>query len=91
MLFKIKKFLMPALIAVAEHLNYTTFVDKVYGSFITFSKDDIWGVRKVCVENMAKLITLIRKDEIDKFKECAEFFKKALNDQNRWVKNQALV
>jgi hypothetical protein len=30
MLFKIKKFLLPALIAVSKHLDYEIFIEKVY-------------------------------------------------------------
>lgn len=30
MLFKIKKFLLPALIAISKHLDYNVFMQKVY-------------------------------------------------------------
>ena len=56
MLFKIKKFLLPALIAISKHLNYDVFMEKVYGTFKTFNNDEIWGVRKVCIENVASLM-----------------------------------
>ena len=91
MLFKIKKFLLPALISISKHLDYATFITKVYQTFKTFTTDDIWGVRKVCVENMADLIKHFKYDDVDKLSDCIEFFIRCLSDSNRWVKNQALV
>ena len=91
MLFKIKKFLLPALIAISKHLDYETFTNKVYLTFQQFNLDDIWGVRKVCIENLANLIKYLKPSEITKIQECVEFFKRCLNDSNRWVKNQSLI
>ena len=87
MLFKIKKFLLPALIAISKHLNYDVFLEKVYESFKTFNADEIWGVRKVCIENVANLMKYLKNDEIEKLNDCIEFFKRCLSDSNRWVKN----
>jgi hypothetical protein len=87
MLFKIKKFLLPALIAISKHLTYEVFIERVYKTFLEFSKDEIWGVRKVCVENMAELIKYLKHDETEKLNYCFEFFQKSMNDTNRWVKN----
>jgi hypothetical protein len=58
MLFKIKKVLLPALLAIARHLKYERFLTIVYSAFIKFASDDIWGVRKVCLE---KLLGLVKK------------------------------
>ena len=91
MLFKIKKFLLPALISVSKHLDQFSFNNKVYLTFKTFSKDDIWGVRKVCIEHMANLIKYLSYKETLKLNECFDFFKNCLVDQNRWVKNQVLI
>lgn len=66
-LFKIKKFLLPALIAISKHLDYQTFIDKVYATFKLFNCDEIWGTRKVCIEKLSNLIKHIKHDEIDKF------------------------
>lgn len=33
----------------------------------------------------------LKNDEIEKYNECIDFFKRCLNDSNRWVKNQSLV
>jgi hypothetical protein len=74
MLFKIKKFLLPALIAISKHLPYDVFLESVYKTFDEFSKDEIWGVRKVCVENMSELIKYLKYDETDKLSYCFEFF-----------------
>ena len=91
MLFKIKKFLLPALIAISKHLDYNVFLSKVYHTFQQFNNDDIWGVRKVCVENLANLIKYLKVTEYEKLSHCIDFFKRCLNDSNRWVKNQALI
>ena len=88
MLFKIKKFVMPALIAVSKHLTHEGFIEKVYkGTFQQFNNDEIWGVRKVCIENLANLMKYLRHDDVSRITECIEFFKRCLNDSNRWVKN----
>lgn len=52
MLFKIKKFLLPALLAASKHIPYDLFLQDVYSLFMKFTKDDIWGVRKVCLEKL---------------------------------------
>ena len=54
--FKIKRFLLPALISVSKQLDYKDFVENVYTLFKTFSSDEVWGVRKACIEHMDKLI-----------------------------------
>ena len=33
----------------------------------------------------------MRYDDIARINECIDFFKRCLNDSNRWVKNQALI
>ena len=50
MLFKIKKYLLPALIATSKHIPYERFIATVYTTFMKFTLDEIWGVRKVCLE-----------------------------------------
>lgn len=50
MLFKIKKYLLPTLIATSKHLTYDRYIATVYTTFMKFTLDEIWGVRKVCVE-----------------------------------------
>ena len=61
MLFKIKKFLLPALISISKHLDYDIFLSKVYNStFKQFNQDEIWGVRKVCIENISNLVKYLK-------------------------------
>lgn len=92
MIFKIKKFVMPALIAVSKHLSHEVFIEKVFkGTFQQFNSDEIWGVRKVCIENLASMMKYLRYDDVSRITECIEFFKRCLHDTNRWVKNQALI
>lgn len=92
MVFKIKKFLMPALISISHYITYEDFSSKVYKeTFKAFNNDEIWGVRKVCIENLPQLVKFLRWNDVEKLNECIDFFKRCLNDSNRWVKNQALV
>lgn len=92
MLFKIKKFMLPAMISISKHLDYDVFIDQVFkNTFSKFNKDDIWGVRKVCIENLPNLVKYLKAEDIQRINECIEFFKRCLSDSNRWVKNQALV
>lgn len=60
MLFKIKKILLPMLLAASKHLKYDRFVLTVYSTFMKFSLDDIWGVRKVCLERLNDLVKCIK-------------------------------
>lgn len=85
--FKIKRFLLPALISISKHLDHAVFLDQVYAVFHLFITDEVWGVRKAAIEYNAQLIEHIKPNDIDKLKECFAFFKKCLGDSNRWVKN----
>lgn len=67
MLFKIKKFLIPTLLAVSKHINYDQFIHYVYDIFTKFTLDDIWGVRKVCIEKLQDFVKLINYNEVFRF------------------------
>lgn len=89
--FKIKRFLLPALISMTKHLDYDMFKSSVYPVFQTFVTDEIWGTRKAAIDCTADIIHHLKPDESDKLKDCFQFFKRCLYDSNRWVKNQALM
>jgi len=89
MLFKIKKCLLPMLLAASKHLSYERFIVTVYSTFMKFSLDDIWGVRKVCLERLHDLVKCIKPNDIQKLRQCLDFLQASLKDQSRWVKNQA--
>lgn len=89
--FKLKKFLLPALIAISEHLDYDSFTKRVFTVFTEYYSDEIWGIRKVCIENMPQLVKHIQATDGERLDQCIEFFKRCLHDSNRWVKNQALI
>ena len=83
---------MPALIAVSKHLSHEQFIEKVFNrTFTQFNNDEIWGVRRVCIENLASLMKYLNYSDFSRITECLEFFKRCLHDSNRWVKNQALI
>jgi len=86
MLFKIKKYLIPCLLSVTKHIPYSQFIEDIYTVFDSFCKDEIWGVRKVCVENLQKMITLLKVSEIERMIECLDFLKSCLDDSSKWVK-----
>ena len=89
MLFKIKKILLPMLLAASKHLTYDRFILTVYSTFMKFSLDDIWGVRKVCLERLHDLVKCIKPVDLQKLRQCLDFLQSSLTDQSRWVKNQA--
>lgn len=70
MLFKIKKFLLPTLLSVAKHISYDKFLQNVYHTFVKFTQDEIWGVRKVCLERLQDFIKLINSNDIPKITQC---------------------
>lgn len=89
MLFKVKKTLLPCLLAVGNHISYELFVKHVFDTFSTFCSDQIWGVRKVCLEVLPELIAQIKATEHDKLLFCLDFLAKSLSDDSKWVRNQA--
>jgi hypothetical protein len=52
------------LLAASKHLSYDRFVLTVYSTFMKFSLDDIWGVRKVCLERLLDLVKCIKPTDI---------------------------
>jgi hypothetical protein len=66
MLFKIKKFLIPTFIQISRHIPYDMFISSVFSQFMAFSSDDIWGVRKICVEKLQEIIKLLKPQESSK-------------------------
>ena len=87
MLFKIKKFLLPTLIAASKHLSYDKFISIVYTTFMKFAHDDIWGVRKVCLERLNDVVKKLEAKDSIKLRQCLEFLTISLTDTSRWVKN----
>jgi hypothetical protein len=87
MLFKVKKFLLPTLISISKHIKYDYFIKKVFTIFEKFTTDDIWGVRKVCMEHLKSIIETLKPDETKRLIVCIEFMKKCMADTSKWVKN----
>lgn len=86
-LFKIKKQMLPCLLAISKHVDYKVFLSKVMGTYMNFSKDTIWGVRRVCIELLPQFLEKLKPSEIDKIKECLDFLTASLRDESKWVKN----
>ena len=86
-LFKIKKQMLPCLLAITKHIDYSEFLTKVLGTYMTFSADSIWGVRRVCIELLPDFLEKIRESETDKLIAGLDFLQRSLTDDSRWVKN----
>jgi hypothetical protein len=67
MLFRIKKYLLPALISMGRHLDYNQAISSVYTTFTQFTKDSVWAVRKTAIEKLPEMVRLLKKDEVGKF------------------------
>jgi hypothetical protein len=52
------------LLAASKHLTYDRFILTVYTTFMKFSLDDIWGVRKVCLEKLHDLVKFIKPSDL---------------------------
>lgn len=90
-LFKIKKQMLPCLLAVSKHIDYEEFQSKVLATYMQFASDSIWGVRRVCIELLPDFLEKIRESETDQLLQGLDFLKRSLADESRWVKNQAFL
>ena len=57
---------MQVVISISKHLDYQTFIEKVFATFKEFNSDEVWGVRKVCIENLAKIVKHLNYKEDEK-------------------------
>ena len=89
MLFKVKKTLLPCLLAVGNHIKYDSWLKHVFETFKTFSVDQIWGVRKVCLEVLPQLMNKMKPTETDRIAFCLNFLSSCLEDESKWVRNKA--
>jgi len=89
MLFKVKKQLLPCLLAVGNHIKYDSWIKHVFETFKTFSSDQIWGVRKVCLEILPQLLNKLKPTEIDRLTLCLNFLSTCLADESKWVRCKA--
>lgn len=90
-LFKIKKRMLPCLLAIAKQIDYSDFKDKILSTYMEFSKDPIWGVRRVAIELLPEMLAKIEHTETDNLIAGLDFLKQSLSDESRWVKNQAFL
>lgn len=88
-LFKVKKYMVPCLLSMASHLPYDLFKTQCVSLYLKYMSDPIWGVRRVCLENLSRLVELLRPTESEVFTNCLRFLEESFVDQSKWVKNQA--
>ena len=86
MLFKVKKYFLPTYLACGAQLNYEEMTKEVFGLYLTFIKDEIWGIRKVAIERAPDILKMLKEDDIERIETVVNMLKKSLNDPSRWVK-----
>ena len=86
-LFKVKKQMLPCLLAVAKHIDYSDFQSKVLKTYMAFASDSIWGVRRVSIELLPQFLNMIKETETEELIAGLDFLKNSLADDSRWVKN----
>lgn len=72
-LFKIKKQLLPCLLAIAKHIDYAEFKSKIFETYLTFSSDAIWGVRRVCIELLPDILEKVKEIETESLIQGLDF------------------
>jgi len=82
-LFKVKRQLLPCLVAVGLQLEYDLFIKHTFDTFKVFSSDCIWGVRKICLEVLASLIAKLEPNETERLGFCLDFLATSLNDESK--------
>ena len=90
-LFKTKKQILPCLLAISKHVDYSVFKSKVLATYMQFSSDSIWGVRRVAIELLPQVLGLIKDTETEALLAGLDFLKQTLSDESRWVKNQGFL
>lgn len=86
-MFKIKKQMLPCLLAISKHIDYLTFQHKIMATYHNFTRDPIWGVRRVAIELMPEVMKKLKPNETEQFVKCLDALKLALSDESKWVKN----
>lgn len=79
--------MLPCLLALAKHIDYEVFQNKVLATYMNFASDSIWGVRRVCIELLPDFLEKINDTETEQLIAGLDFLKRSLSDDSRWVKN----
>ena len=85
-LFKVKKQLLPALLAVGHHIDYDLFLKHPFDTFKVFSTDCVYGVRKMCLDVLPPLIEKLDTNETERLSFCLDFLATSLNDESKHVR-----
>ena len=56
-------------------------------TYQNFTRDPIWGVRRVSIEHMPEVIKLLKPNETERLIACLDALKLAISDESKWVKN----
>ena len=60
-------------------------------TYTLFSTDSIWGVRRVAIELLPQVLSLIKETDTEQLIAGLDFLKRSLTDESRWVKNQGFL
>ena len=87
-LFKIKKQMIPCMLALLDKLDAKT-QQQILNTYMSFTSDGIWGVRRVCMDRLPDFLSKLKSSDTEKLVAGLDFLIRSLQDESRWVKNQA--
>ena len=82
--FSVRRTVASNLGKLIEVIGPANAVEKILPIYLTLCKDDIWGVRKACVEHMCEVSKGVTREVRNT--QLLEMFKQLVDDQSRWVK-----
>ena len=65
-LFRVKKQMLPCMLAISKHLDYADFDTQVLASYMRLAADAIWSVRRVCIELLPAFLERVKASETEK-------------------------
>lgn len=90
-MFKVKKQLLPCLLAISKHMPYEVYSKTIMTNYFNFSKDGIWGVRRVSIELLPQFLEKLKETETERLCQGLAFLTSSLDDDSKWVRNQAFA
>lgn len=79
------------MLAIAKHIDYDVFINRVCTTYFMFSNDSIWGVRRVSIELLPQFLEKLKPTETDRLCEGLNILIKSIKDDSKWVRNQAFT
>jgi replication fork clamp-binding protein CrfC len=73
-----------------DKLDHLSKIENEFSSFKSQSSDQSKEIKKSIDsmnKNISNLVKYLKYDDVSRINDCIDFFKRCLNDSNRWVKN----